>query len=100
MINLIWGAICVWVGAASPGWDPREERRSGRREERSGGEEQGGEGERSKVGGKIEGVIGSGEEKEKNIADGGRRGRRGGRKMKVKTKGSRGGEERLFVRES
>lgn len=56
MINLIWGAICVWVGAASPGWDPREERkeerRSGRREGRRGGEEQGGEGEKVKGRGK------------------------------------------------
>lgn len=36
MINLIWGAICVWVGAASLGWDPREERK-----ERRGGERRG-----------------------------------------------------------
>lgn len=55
MINLIWGAICVWVGAASLGWDPREERK-----ERRGGERRGEErrSKRRKVkggGGKLRG---------------------------------------------
>lgn len=38
--------------------------------------------------------------RKKNTVDGGREGGRRGRKMKEETKGSRGGEERLFVRES
>lgn len=78
-------------------WKERGKERRGR---------EGGEGERSKVGEKIEGMIGSGEEGKKNIADGGRgwgRGQRvggrerGGRKMEEETKGNGGGEERLFV---
>lgn len=48
-------------------WKERGKERRGRK---------GGGGERSKVGGKIEGMIGSGEEGKKNIADGGD-GRRG-----------------------
>lgn len=50
-------------------WKERGKERRGRK---------GGGGERSKVGEKIEGMIGSGEEGKKNIADGGDGGREGG----------------------